>query len=254
MLKALVPIKRVLDAYAKVRVKPDNTGVDLGQVKMSTNPFCQNALEEAVRLKTAKAVSEVTVVSVGPKQAQEVLRVGLAIGADKAIHIQTDERIDMHVLPLTIAKMLQKLIERDGYNFVLLGKQSVDGDCNMTGQLLAGLMRWPQATFLNKLEVDGDMVRATREIDGGLQQVEFKPPGIVTCDLRLNTPRIPAIPMIMKAKKKPLELIEASGFGVPVEPIYKTLSIMPPPEKKAGVLVESVDELIDKLKNEAKVI
>ncbi|CAG9325898.1 unnamed protein product [Blepharisma stoltei] len=253
MLKVLVGAKRVIDAYAKVRLLPDNSGVDLSTVKMAMNPFCEIAVEEAVRLKEAGKASEVTVLTIGPKQASDVLRAALAMGADKAIHVHVEERIDRDILPLSIAQLFRALITRDNYNLVLLGKQSIDSDSNQVGQLLAGLLNWPQATFLNKLEI-GQIIRATREIDGGLQTIEFPPPAVLTCDLRLNTPRFTAIPAIMKAKKKPLETLTPDKLGVDLTPGYQTLSVEPPDKRKAGIKVESVDQLLDKLRNEAKVI
>lgn len=253
MLKVLVGAKRVIDAYAKVRLLPDNSAVDLTTVKMAMNPFCEIAVEEAVKLKESGKAAEITVVTVGPKQSSDVLRTALAMGADKAIHVHTEERIDKDILPLSIAQIFKALVERDNYNLVILGKQSIDTDSNQTGQLLAGILGWPQATFLYKLDV-AQTITATREIDGGLQIVEFPPPAVLTCDLRLNTPRFTAIPAIMKAKKKPLETLTADKLGVDLTPGYRTLSVESPAKRKAGVMVESVDQLIDKLRNEAKVI
>ena len=247
MLKVLVGVKRVVDYAAKVRVLSDGSGVDISNTKMSMNPFCEIAVEEAVKLKEAGVASEVTVLSAGPKQATDVLRTALAMGADKAIHVPVNERIDIKLLPLAVAQMLKFVVERDGYNFVILGKQAIDGDHNQTPQMLAGMLNWPQATYLYKLDAAADgQMKATREVDGGLQIVNFKAPAVVSCDLRLNTPRFTAIPAIMKAKKKPLETLKPEDMGVDTDPHFNTLSIVPPPERSAGQQVESVDELIDK--------
>ena len=254
MLKILVATKRVVDYAAKIRILPDGSGVDLSTVKMSLNPFCEIAVEEAVRLKESKVASEVTVLTVGPKSATDILRTALAMGADKAIHVQVEERTDKDILPLTVARLLRALVLRDKYNLVLLGKQAIDGDNNQTGQLLAGMLDWPQGTFLSKLEVNDQIIRAIREIEGGLQTLEFPPPAVLTCDLRLNTPRFTSIPAIRSAKKKTIEEISAQSLGVSLTPEYRTTLVEPPAKRKAGIKVESVDELIDKLKNEAKVL
>lgn len=254
MLKVLVPIKRVVDAATKVRVKNDFTGVDLASVKMAMNPFCEIAVEEAVRLKEKHLAKEVVAFTIGPKQAVETLRTALAMGADKAIHVTTDLRLDQDVLPLTVAQVLRKIVERDQYRLVLLGKQSIDGDCGQTGQLLAGMLGWPQATQLFKFTLEGESATAVREIDGGLQTLRFSLPAIVTCDLRLNQPRFTAIPNIVKAKKKPVETIDLKTLGVDLTPGYVTERMEPPATRKAGIKVSSVDELLDKLKNEAKVL
>ncbi|OMJ68822.1 hypothetical protein SteCoe_33616 [Stentor coeruleus] len=254
MLKVLVAAKRVVDYAAKIRLLPDNSGVDLSTVKMSMNPFCEIAVEEAVKLKEAGKVSEITVMTAGPKQATDVLRTALAMGADKAIHVQVDERTDTHLLPLSVARILRALVLRDKFNLVLLGKQSIDGDNNQTGQILAGLLGWPQATFLNQVTIDNGKIRAVREIDGGLQTLEFIPPAVLTCDLRLNTPRFTAIPAIMKAKKKPIEVLTPESFGINITPDYNTANVEAPAKRKSGIMVENVDQLISKLKNEAKVL
>ncbi len=254
MLKILVGAKRVVDYAAKIRITPDSAGVDLATVKMSMNPFCEIAVEEAVRLKEAGKAAEVTVMTVGPKSATDVLRTALAMGADKAIHVQVEERTDKDVLPLTIARILKAIVLRDKFDLVMLGKQSIDGDNNQTGQILAGMLGWPQATFLNKLTIEGKQVTAVRDIDGGTQTLQFELPAVVTGDLRLNTPRFTAIPAIMKAKKKIIETITAAELGVSLMPEYKTVKVEPPAKRTAGIMVESVDQLIDKLRNEAKVI
>ena len=254
MLKILVAAKRVVDYAAKVRILSDKTGVDLSTVKMSMNPFCEIAVEEAVKIKEAGRASEVTVVTIGPKSATDILRTALAMGADKAIHVQFEERTDKDLLPLPIAKMLRALVLRDKYDLVVLGKQAIDGDNNQTGQILAGMLGWPQATFLSKLIVGEKSFTATREIDGGLQTLEFSPPAVVTCDLRLNTPRFTAIPAIMKAKKKNIEVLTPDSLGVKIISDYNTVSVESSSKRKAGVMVENVDQLLDKLRNEAKVI
>lgn len=254
MLKVLVPIKRVVDAATKVRVKTDFSGMDLASAKMAMNPFCEIAVVEAVKLRTMKAVSEVVALTIGPKQASETLRNALAIGADRGIHIQTDLRLDQDLLPFTVASVLRKIVERDAFRLVILGKQSIDGDCGQTGQLLAGMMGWAQATQLYKLTVEGETVTAVREIDGGLQTLKFVLPAVVTCDLRLNTPGPIAIPNIMKAKKKPIETIDLKTLGVDLTPGYVTERVEPPPSRKGGVKVASVDELLEKLRSEAKVL
>jgi electron transfer flavoprotein beta subunit len=250
----LVPIKRVIDYAAKVRVSPDNTCVDLSNVKMAMNPFCENAIEEAIRLKEAGHACEVTAVTVGPKQATDILRTALAMGADKAIHVHTDLRHDTELLPLSVAKILKEIVLKHSFNFVVCGKLAIDDDCNQTGQMLAGLLNWPQATFLNKLQISNGVCTATREVDGGLQVIEFEPPAVVTCDLRVNSPRFTAIPAIMKAKKKPIEELTPEALGVDIRAKYNTLSVNSPPKRKGGIMVSSVDELIEKLKNEAKII
>jgi electron transfer flavoprotein beta subunit len=254
MLKILVAAKRVVDYTAKVRILADKSGVDLSSVKMSLNPFCEIAVEEAVRLKEAGHASEVSVVTVGPKNASDVLRTALAMGADKALHIVVEERTDKDVLPLAVARLLRALVRRDQFNLVLLGKQAIDGDNNQTGQLLAGMLGWPQGTFLNALAVEQARLKAVKEVDGGLQTLTFAPPAVLTCDLRLNTPRFTAIPAIMKAKKKNIETLSPKSLDVDITPEYNTIGVEGPAARKGGVMVESVEQLVDKLRNEAKVL
>lgn len=249
-MKVLVPIKRVVDHNVKVRVKADNSGVDLANVKMAMNPFCEIAVEEAVRLKESGAVSEIVVVTIGAKAADEQLRTALALGADRAIRVETEEDAQ----PLAIAKALKAVYEKESPNLVILGKQAIDGDNNQTGQMFAALTGLPQGTFASKVVVEGDKVQVTREIDGGLQTVELNLPAVVTTDLRLNEPRYASLPNIMKAKKKPLDVISADELGVDFTPKVKVLKVEAPAEREAGIIVGSVDELVDKLKNEAKVI
>ncbi|GAA0816640.1 electron transfer flavoprotein subunit beta/FixA family protein [Colwellia asteriadis] len=249
-MKVLVPIKRVIDYNVKVRVKPDNSNVDLANTKMAINPFCEIAVEEAIRLKEAGVASEVIVVSIGDKSCQEQLRTGLALGADRAIQIDTDESLDS----LNIAKLLQKIVEEEQPQLVILGKQAIDSDNNQTGQMLAALTGMPQGTFASKVVVDGDKVNVTREVDGGLQTLALNLPAIVTTDLRLNEPRYASLPNIMKAKRKPLDVKPASEFGLNLSARTKLLSVTPPATRQAGIVVESIDELVEKLKNEAKVI
>jgi electron transfer flavoprotein beta subunit len=249
-MKVLVPVKRVIDAYVKVRVKADGTGVETQNVKMSMNPFCEIAVEEAVRLKEAGTASEIVAVSCGPQAAQETIRTALAMGADRGILVQSDETLE----PLGIAKLLKALVEKESPEMVLLGKQAVDSDHNQTGQMLAALLGWSQATFASKLEPADGKLKVTREIDGGLETLEVKLPAIVTADLRLNEPRYASLPNIMKAKKKPIETVTPADLGVEVGARVKTLKVSEPPVRQAGVKVGSVAELVDKLKNEAKVL
>lgn len=249
-MKVLVPIKRVIDYNVKVRVKADNTGVELANVKMSMNPFCEIAVEEAVRLKEKGAASEVIAVAIGPAQAQETLRTALALGADRAILVQTD----IDVEPLAVAKILAKVAESESPEMIILGKQSIDGDNNQTGQMLGALLGWGQGTFACKVEVEDGNANITREVDGGEETIAVKLPAIVTTDLRLNEPRFASLPNIMKAKKKPLDTKTPEDFDVDVTPRVKTLEVTPPPVREAGVKVADVAELVDKLKNEAKVI
>ena len=223
-------------------------GVDIKGVKHSMNPFCEIAVEEAVRLKEKGAVKEIVAVTIGPKTAQETLRSALANGADRAIHIVTEARVDQDVQPLAVAKLLQAIVKKENPNFVLLGKQSIDGDNNQTGQMLAGLLGWPQATFASEVKINGGEASVTREIDGGLQVVNVKLPAVITADLRLNEPRYPALPAIMKAKKKPLDTIEPKDLGVDLTPRVKTVKVEEPPKRQGGAKVGSVDELITKLK------
>lgn len=249
-MKILVPIKRVVDYNVKVRPLSDGTNVDLNNVKMSVNPFCEIAVEEAVRLKEAGIATEVVVVSVGPTKAQEQIRASMAIGADRGILITTDENLE----PLAIAKILKTIVDQESPELVILGKQSIDGDNNQTGQMLAAILGWGQGTFASKLDVDAGNAKVVREIDGGLQTVGLKLPAVVTTDLRLNEPRYAKLPDIMKAKKKPLDIKPAEETGVDITPRVSLVSVSLPPERSGGVKVASVDELIDKLKNEAKVI
>ncbi|MDN6876483.1 MULTISPECIES: electron transfer flavoprotein subunit beta/FixA family protein [Pseudomonas] len=249
-MKILVAVKRVVDFNVKVRVKADNSGVDLANVKMSMNPFCEIAVEEAVRLKEKGIASEVVVVSVGPNAAQEQLRTALALGADRATLVETNEELSS----LAIAKALKALVEREQPQLVILGKQAIDSDNNQTGQMLAALTGYAQGTFASKVEVAGDKVNVTREIDGGLQSVALNLPAIVTTDLRLNEPRYASLPNIMKAKKKPLEVVSPDALGVSTGSTVTTLKVEAPAARSAGIKVTSVAELVEKLKNEAKVI
>jgi len=252
MKKILVPVKRVVDYNVKIRVKADGSGVETNNVKMSMNPFDEIAMEEAIRLREAgdKGVEEIVAVSIGPQKAQETLRTALAMGADRAILIKTDETVE----PLGVAKTLKAVIEKEEPALVILGKQAIDDDCNQTGQMLAALLGWPQATFASKLDaVDGGL-HVTREVDGGLQTLSMPLPAIVTTDLRLNEPRYASLPNIMKAKKKPLEEMAPADLGIEIAPRLKVLNTTEPPERQGGVKVESVQELIDKLRNEARVL
>lgn len=249
-MKALVAVKRVIDYNVKVRVKSDNTDVDLANVKMALNPFCEIAVEEAVRLKEAGTVSEVVVVSIGPKACQEQIRTALALGADRGIQIETDEMPES----LGVAKLLAKVVADEQPQLVILGKQSIDSDNNQTGQMLGALLDMPQGTFASEVKVEGDKVNVTREVDGGLQTVALNLPAIVTTDLRLNEPRYASLPNIMKAKKKPLDVKTPADLGVELKAHTRLLKVTPPAERQSGIRVSSVDELVDKLKNEAKVI
>ena len=249
-MKVLVPVKRVIDYNVKVRVKADGSGVDLANVKMSMNPFDEIAVEEAIRLKEKGIATEVVVVSVGVKQAQETLRTALAMGADRGVLVKTDETVE----PLAVAKILKAVAEAEQPGLVIAGKQAIDNDMNATGQMLAALLGWPQATFASAVEIGDGKARVTREIDGGLQTIEVKLPAIVTADLRLNEPRYASLPNIMKAKKKPLAEKTAADYGVDVTPRLKVVKTTEPATRKAGVKLGSVDELIQKLKTEAGVI
>jgi electron transfer flavoprotein beta subunit len=249
-MKVLVTVKRVIDYNVKVRVKADNSGVDLANTKMSINPFCEIAVEEAVRLKEKGIVTEVVVVSIGDKSCQEQIRTALALGADRGIQVEADVNLDS----LQVAKLLQKVVEEEQPNLVVMGKQAIDSDNNQTGQMLGALTGMPQGTFASELVIDGDKAKVTREIDGGLQTVELNMPAIVTTDLRLNEPRYASLPNIMKAKRKPLVVKPAADFGVNLPSNIEVLSVSEPAGREAGVMVESVDELVAKLKNEAKVI
>jgi len=249
-MKILVAVKRVVDYNVKVRVKADQTGVELANVKMSMNPFDEIAVEEAVRLKEAGVASEVVVVSLGPSAAQETLRTAMAMGADRGVLVEADGELQ----PLAVAKLLAKVVEKEQPKLVILGKQAIDDDSNQTGQMLAALLDWPQATFAYKVTINGEQAEVGREIDGGLETVSFQLPGIVTTDLRLNEPRYATLPNIMKAKKKPLETLKPADLGVDVAPRLSVLKVQEPAKRKGGVKVADVKELVAKLKNEAKVI
>ena len=249
-MKVLVPVKRVIDSNIKARVKSDHTGVDLANVKMSINPFCEIAVEEAVREKEKGVASEVVAVSIGPTQAQETIRNALAMGADRGILVETSADPE----PLAVAKLLKAVIEEEKPDLVLMGKQAIDGDNNATGQMLAALLGWPQATFASKVEIEGNKAKVTREVDGGLQTLEVDLPAIVTADLRLNEPRYASLPNIMKAKKKPIDVKSADSLGVDIAPRLTVLKVTEPPKRQAGIKVETAAELVAKLKNEAGVL
>ncbi|MDA8865349.1 electron transfer flavoprotein subunit beta/FixA family protein [Gammaproteobacteria bacterium] len=249
-MKILVPIKRVVDYNVKVRPMADGSNVDLNNVKMSVNPFCEIALEEAVRIKEAGNADEVIAISIGKTESQEQLRTALALGADRAILVESDSLLE----PLAISKALAKVVEQENIDIVILGKQAIDGDNNQTGQMLAALLDYPQATNASEVSIDGSTVNVTREIDGGLQTLKLTIPAIITTDLRLNEPRYASLPNIMKAKKKELNNISLSDLGIDPTPRTELLSVELPPSRDAGVIVETVEELVDKLKNEAKVI
>ncbi|HYF85717.1 electron transfer flavoprotein subunit beta/FixA family protein [Azospirillum sp.] len=249
-MKILCAVKRVVDYNVKIRVKTDQSGVETSNVKFSMNPFDEIAVEEAVRLKEAGKATEIVVVSIGPAQAQETLRTALAMGADRAILVQTDVTTE----PLAVAKVLKALVEKEAPGLVILGKQAIDDDCNQTGQMLAALLGWGQGTFASKVAPAGDAVAVTREIDGGLEVVSLKLPAVVTADLRLNEPRYASLPNIMKAKKKPLETVTPDALSVDVTPGLKTVKVAEPAKRQAGIKVPDVAALVDKLKNEARVI
>jgi electron transfer flavoprotein beta subunit len=249
-MKVLVPVKRVIDSNVKVRVKSDQTGVDLANVKMAMNPFCEIAVEEAVRMKEKGIATEIVAVSIGPQQAQETLRTALAIGADRAILIQTDVDVE----PLEVAKLLKAAVDEEKPDLVLMGKQAIDGDNNAVGQMLAALLDWPQATFASKIEIAGGKAKVTREVDGGLQTLELDLPAVVTADLRLNEPRYASLPNIMKAKKKDLAVKAVADYGVDIGGHLKVLKVTEPPKRTAGVKVETAAELVSKLKTEAGVL
>ena len=249
-MKVLVPIKRVVDYNVKVRAKSDETGPDLANVKMAINPFCEIAVEEAVRLKESETAQEVIAVSIGSNACQEQLRTALALGADRAILVETELQVE----PLGVAKLLKAVVEKEQPDLVILGKQAIDDDSNQTGQMLASLLSCAQGTFASEIKIEGDKINVTREVDGGLQTVSLNLPAVVTTDLRLNEPRYASLPNIMKAKKKPLDTLTPEELSVDASPRTETLKVSPPPERAAGVIVESVDELVEKLKNEAKVI
>src|SRR5450432_804831 len=249
-MKVLVPVKRVIDYNVKVRVKADQSGVDLANVKMSMNPFDEIAVEEAVRLKEKGKATEVIVISIGPQQASETIRTALAMGADRGILVKTDKPVE----PLAVAKVLKAIVDAEQPGLVILGKQAIDDDCNATGQMLAALTGWPQGTFASKLVIEGDSLLVTREVDGGLHTLRLKGPAIVTTDLRLNEPRYASLPNIMKAKKKPIEEKTPESYGVDISPRLEVLKTTEPAGRKSGVKVKSVAELVDKLRNEAGVL
>jgi electron transfer flavoprotein beta subunit len=249
-MKVLVAVKRVIDYNVKIRVKADGTGVETANVKMSMNPFDEIGVEEAVRLKEAGKATEVIAVSLGPTQCQETIRTALAMGADRGIHVQTDVELQ----PLAVAKLLKAVVDKEQPGLIILGKQAIDDDANQTGQMLAGLLGWPQGTFASKIVPENGSLKVTREVDGGLETVVLKMPAVITTDLRLNEPRYASLPNIMKAKKKPIDALTPEALGVDPSPRLKTLKVVEPPKRKSGVRVGSVAELVDKLRNEAKVI
>lgn len=249
-MKILVAVKRVLDYNVKARVKADKSGIELANVKMSMNPFDEIAVEEALRIKEAGNADEVIAVSIGVSQSQETIRTALAMGADRGILIETDEEVQ----PLAVAKLLKAVVEKEEPGLVIVGKQAIDDDCNQTGQMLSALTGWSQATFASKVELNGDSAKITREVDSGLESINISLPAVLTTDLRLNEPRYAKLPNIMKAKKKPLETIPVADMGVSIASNLKTVEVNEPEQRQAGVIVSSVSELVDKLKNEAKVI
>ena len=249
-MKIIVPVKRVIDYNVKVRVKSDNTGVELANVKMSMNPFDEIAVEQALRIREASQADEIIAVSMGVQACQDTIRTALAMGADRGILVKTDEELE----PLSVAKILTKIVEKEEPKLILLGKQAIDDDCNQTAQMLSAMLDWPQSTFVSGLNLDGDKVLSIREVDGGLEHVESNLPAVVSVDLRLNEPRYASLPNIMKAKRKPLDEFTPEDFGVDISKRLQTIRVDEPPERQAGIKVNSVDELIDKLKNEAKVI
>ena len=249
-MKVLVPVKRVIEYNVKVRVKADNSGVELANVKMAMNPFDEIAVEQALRLKEAGGADEVVAVSIGPAQNQETIRTALAMGADRGIHIEASHDIE----PLAVAKLLKAVVERENPGLVLVGKQAIDDDCNQTGQMLAALLGWAQGTFVSALEVTGDKAKVVREVDGGLEHLEISMPAIVSVDLRLNEPRYASLPNIMKAKKKPLDSLTVDDLGVDITPRLTIVKVEEPAAREAGIKVADVKELVEKLKNEAKVI
>ncbi len=249
-MKILVAVKRVIDYNVQVRVKDDGTGVVTDNVKMSTNPPDDNAIEEAVKIKESGKAKEVVAITIGDDKAQETVRKALAVGVDRGIHVKVDGIVE----PLAVSKILKKIVEKENPDLVFMGKQAIDDDCNQTGQMLAAILNWPQATFASKIEVKEKSLEVTREIDEGLETIEVNIPAIVTCDLRLNEPRYASLPNIMKAKKKPLEQLNASDLGVDTKARIEQIKVEEPPKRKAGIKVASVSELVQKLKNEAKVI
>jgi len=249
-MKVLVTCKRVIDPYVKARVKSDGSGVETANVKMTINPFCEIAVEQAVRMKEAGVVTEIVAVSIGTQQSQETLRTAMAMGADRGILVETDAEIQ----PLAVAKVMKAIVAKENPRLVIMGKQAIDDDSNQSGQMTAALLGWPQAAFISNITINGDSADVTREIDGGLEKLTIKLPAVATTDLRLNEPRYVTLPNIMKAKKKPLEVIKPDALGVDVAPRLKTLKVEEPPKRGAGVKVADVAELVTKLKNEAKVI
>jgi len=249
-MKILVPVKRVIDYNVKVRVKPDNSGVELANVKMSMNPFDEIAVEQALRIKEASQADEVIAISVGVQEAQDTIRTALAMGADRGILVKTEQDIE----PLSVAKILKSIIEKESPRLVILGKQAIDDDCNQTGQMLSALIDWPQSTFVSNLELNDKKIVSVREVDGGLEHIQCSLPAIVTVDLRLNEPRYASLPNIMKAKRKPLEELTPQDLDVDTKKRLEVVKVEDPPSREAGVILGSVDELVDKLKNEAKVI
>ncbi|NCX65234.1 MAG: electron transfer flavoprotein subunit beta/FixA family protein [Proteobacteria bacterium] len=249
-MKILVAVKRVIDYNVQIRVKEDGSGVVTDNVKMSTNPPDDNAVEEAVKIKESGKATEVIAVTIGEEKAQETVRKALAVGADRGIHVKSDGILE----PLTVSKLLQKVVDKEKPDLVLMGKQAIDDDCNQTGQMLSALLNWPQATFASKIDVKDKKLEVVREVDEGLETIEINLPAVVTCDLRLNEPRYASLPNIMKAKKKTIDLLNASDLGVDVSPRIQQIKVEEPPKRKAGIKVASVAELVQKLKNEAKVI
>ena len=249
-MKVLVTVKRVIDPYVKVRVKSDGSGVELANIKMTMNPFCEIAIEQAVRMKEAGVVTEIVAVSIGLPQCQETLRTAMAMGADRGILVETTADVQ----PLAVAKLVKAIIDKEKPQLVIMGKQAIDDDSNQAGQMVAALTGWPQATFISSVTVNGDSADVTREIDGGLEKLTIKLPAVVTTDLRLNEPRYVTLPNIMKAKKKPLEVVKPEALGVDITPRLKTLRVVEPPKRSSGVKVADVKELVAKLKNEARVI
>ena len=249
-MKILVAVKRVIDYNVQIRVKEDGTGIVTDNVKMSTNPPDDNAIEEAVRIKEAGKATEVVAVTIGEEKAQETVRKALAVGADRGIHVKAEGIVE----PLAVAKILQKIVDKEKPDLVFMGKQAIDDDCNQTGQMLSALLNWPQATFASKIDIKDNKLEIIREIDEGLETIEVNLPAVVTCDLRLNEPRYASLPNIMKAKKKPIDQITAADLGVDVTPRVQQIKVEEPPKRKAGIKVSSVAELVQKLKNEAKVI
>ena len=249
-MKILVAVKRVIDYNVQIRVKEDGTGIVTDNVKMSTNPPDDNAIEEAVKIKEAGKATEVVAITIGEEKTQETVRKALAVGVDRGIHVKADGIIE----PLAVAKILKKIVDKEKPDLVFMGKQAIDDDCNQTGQMLAALLNWPQATFVSKIEIKDKFLEVVREVDEGLETIEVNVPAVVTCDLRLNEPRYASLPNIMKAKKKPIEQLNASDLGVDIKPRIQQIKVEEPPKRKSGIKVANVAELVQKLKNEAKVI